>query len=215
MWMFDKNIVANTLKGLKIPYVVTSHGAYTKDKIKDVWWKKIPAKYAYELNFLNKAAAIHAICFEEMSSLREFGVRTPIFVVPNGIELAEIPNGLNDHYFQKNRRIKKKIKFLWIGNLKPCKNLDSLILAVSVLPKNIRDNLAFIIIGPEGTDAKGYLSYLKKVAINCGVHDLFHFIGPQYGKDKYEAIVSSDIYIHPSLSEVISFSVLEYAHLSP
>lgn len=209
MWMYDKNILAKTLKKLKIPYIITSHAAYIKDRIKSAWWKKLPAKYLYELRFLNNAAAIHALCHEEMTSLREFGVKSPIFVVPNGIELEETPRGLNCNSFDSNLKIKGKIRFSWVGNLKPCKNLDGLIRAVALIPENVRNKLALMIIGPEGVDAKSYLSYLRRLTEKHNVNNLFHFMGGLYGKNKYDALASSDIYIHPSWSEGISFAILE------
>ncbi len=209
MWMFDKNVVANTLLKLGIPYVVTTHGAYPRDRIKNDWWKKILAKYAYELRFLNNANSIHALTYEELIALREFGIKSPIFVAPNGIELKEIPNSSNYVFFGNKQNLKGKIKFCWIGNLKPCKNIDGLIKAVALIPENIREKIAFILVGPEGTDAKGYLSHLKKLVYKCNLYNVFYFAGPLYGQNKYDALASSDVYIHPSWSEGISFALLD------
>jgi poly(glycerol-phosphate) alpha-glucosyltransferase len=209
MWLIDKNHIARLIRKLNIPYVVTTHGAYTADKISNVWWKKLPAKYLYELCFLNGASSIHAVCHEELSSLRVFGVKKPIFVVPNGIELEEIPKELNENFFSDNEALLGKTKFVWIGNLKPCKNIDGLMKAVTFLPEDIRATLAFLIIGPEGLDSKGYLGYLKKLSMKLKVDRCFHFLGPMYGQAKYDILTSCDVYIHPSWSEVISFAVLD------
>jgi len=202
MWMIDKNFLAHALAKLRIPYIVTTHGAY---KTPTSQWKKWIAKYTYELSFLNAASAIHAISQEELSFLRQYGVKRPIFVVPNGIELEEITCNLSQS-FNLYKDICEKIKIAWVGNLRPDKNLDGLIYASTMLTNDLKKNLAFIIIGP---DIRNYASYLRNLIKKNKVEKLFHFVGPLYGTDKYSAIMASDLYIHPSKADVISFAVLD------
>lgn len=213
MWLPDKNIAAKMFSKLGIPYCVTCHGAYAPWKMKIEWkkkkklYKKLPAKYLYELPFLNSAAAIHALYNEQITELREFGVKKPIFVVPNGAELSDIPEHLNNAYFRQNEFIENaEMKIYWIGILQPIKNLDGLIIAASMLPGQIKNKVAFIIIGP---DKERYSRHVKEMVTKRGVADLFHFLGPLYGKDKYSAIASSDIFIQPSWSESLSVAMLE------
>lgn len=207
MWLFDKNIVAKYLRKFGIPYIVTTHGAYAMTSIRNMWWKKAPAKYFYELKFLNKATAIHALCHEELTGLKEFGINRPIFVVPNGIELDEMPTDIDDTHLTVHHSIpKEKIKLAWIGILKPVKNLEGLIEAASILPQTIKNEVCFVLIGP---DLRGYEKKLRKLACQYNVESMFYFVGPKFHKDKYDALSSADIYIHPSLSEGISFSILD------
>lgn len=207
MWMYEKNLVAKTFRKLNIPYIVTPHSAYSRDRVMKSSVKKYLAKRLYELDFLNMASSVHSLCYEELTELREYGVRPDIFVIPNGMELEEVPDSLDNAYLSKSHNIPNdKVKIAWLGILKPVKNLEALILSATLLPEEIKKQVCFVLIGP---DLKGYRNHLMKIAEQKGVSEMFYFVGPKYLKEKYDALASSDVYIHPSLSEGVSFAILD------
>ena len=67
MWMIDKNTILSALKRKGIPYIITTHAAYTPDRINSL--KKLISINTIEKNIL-KVAAIHALCNEEKAFLR-------------------------------------------------------------------------------------------------------------------------------------------------
>ncbi len=203
IWFYDKNIIASSLKKVGIPIVITTHGTYIKPHA--YTGKRLLAKWFYEVKYLNMATEIHAITPEEAEGLRKYGFKGDIFVVPNGIDIEEVPGKRNSLFFL-NKTYKEKIKFLWIGVLRSDKNLPSLIKAVSLLPDSIKREAVFILIGP---DYKNNVKKYQKLINDLGCSKNFDYIGPLYGKDKYDAIESSDIFILPSFSEVFSLALLD------
>lgn len=201
IWFYDKNIIINEVKKLGIPIVITTHGTYNKPHA--YTGKRLLVKWLYELDYLNKADAIHIITRDEGTGLIKYGYKGPVFLGYNGIEKTEIPITRKNNYFN-SKRYNEKIKFGWVGVLRDDKNLMSLIEAVSLLPKKIKDELIFILIGPDYKNNSS--KYLKKAAeLNC--RENFDWIGPLYGSEKYDAIESFDAYIMPSYSEVLSLAV--------
>lgn len=203
MWFLDKDFLSLWLKRNGIPYIVTAHGTYSKPQSNR--GKKWVAKHLYELPFLNRAREIHALTREEISELHAYGVRVPIFVVPNGLEPGEIPPQRRKDFFGEKAYV-DKVKFLWVGVLRADKNLDSLARAVALLPEEVRNRIVVVIVGP---DAKGNRSRLETLCRDLGVAEQFDFIGPLYGQEKFDAIESSDVYVMPSFSEALSLAVMD------
>ena len=200
-------VVAKILRKNKIPYIVTSHCGYSPDRLKNKWYTKIPYKYLIDLNYLNYSSAIQAICFEELSDLRRYGVSAPIFYLPNGHDPKQIPEKLNTDFFRGISKIDNhKYKIIFVGRLGPEKNIESLIRSVQYLPNDINKDVVLIIVGP---DENRSLKKLTDIAEMTGIENQVFFAGPIYEPDKYHALASADIYIHPAFSDVVSLSAIE------
>ena len=203
MWYLDKVPIVKLLKKSGVPYVVTAHGAYTEDKIKLKWWKKVPAKYLYELYVLNNSSGVIAQTPEELSSLREFGVNVKIFKSSIGIDKGEVINEANMKY-----GMSEKVVFGFVGNIVPVKNLHNLILAINLLPQTVKQKIQVQLVGPTNRDKK-YFNILKQLILKNGLKDIIHFLGPLYRDEKREFLKKLDCYIHVSTSETISLAALE------
>lgn len=194
-WLPDKLAVAKMCKNCNIPYIVTGHSAYSSSQ-KQSWKMKLGKKY--ELPFLNGAAAVHAITREESTEFRKFGINTNIFVIPNSIE-----DVLTSADSKKESDV---VRFLFIGELRNQKNIDGLIKSVSILEENIKNKVKFTLVGP---DSNGNMEKLKQLAKDLGVSHQFEFTGGVFGDERSKYFETADIYITPSLSEVISLSAIE------
>ncbi len=195
-WMMDKLAIAKTCRKCNIPYIVTGHSAYSASQ-KQSW--KIKLGKNYELPFLNKAAAVHAITREESTEFKKYGIETDLFVIPNSIE----DNAGN---IKRNTENNEKIIFLFMGELREQKNLHALIEAVSILEDELKEKLKFYIVGP---DSKGNMEKLKKYAKELNLDNVFEFTGGVFGEERNKYFEIADVYITPSRSEVISLSAIE------
>lgn len=203
IWFFDKNIMAKALKKAGIPFIITTHGTYSKDHA--YTGKRLLAKWLYEVDYLNMATEVHAITREEGTGLQKYGYPGKSFVAYNGIDLDEIPGSRQSNYFSGKPYAEKDI-FLWIGVLRADKNLESLIRAVAMLPADIRSKFVCVFVGP---DYKNNAAQYTKLAKSLGCAQNFDYIGPLYGEEKYLAIESADAYVMPSISEVFSLATLD------
>ncbi len=195
-WLLDKIAIAKVCKKNGIPYIVTGHSAYSASQ-KQTWKMKLGKKY--ELPFLNNAIAVHAITREEGFEFKKFGIKSKIFVIPNSIE--DVTRDVED-----TKSVNNKVIFSFMGELRPQKNLDGLIKAVSLLSSEEREKIEFRIAGP---DSNGNMEKLKKLAKDYSVYENFKFLGGVFGKYRENFFRETDIYITPSLSEVISLSAIE------
>lgn len=203
IWFYDKNIIASALKKANIPFIITTHGTYSKPHA--YTGKRLIAKWLYELSYLNMATELHIITREEGTGLQKYGYTGRSFLAYNGVELEEIPKTRNRHYFL-DKPYQNKIKLIWVGVLREDKNLRSLIKAVALLPNSLREQFVCIFVGPDYRgNAEKYLSLSRE--LSC--RNNFDYIGPLYGKTKYDAIESADVYIMPSFSEVFSLAMLD------
>lgn len=195
-WLLDKLPIAKTCKECGIPYIVTGHSAYSTNQ-KQTWKMKLGR--TYEIPFLNGAAAVHAITREESSEFKKYGIDSPLVVIPNSVD---------DPCYKEvaYKKQEEKIRVLFIGELRPQKNIDGLIEAVALLSEKDRSSLIFDIVGP---DANGSLQKYKKMAREKNVDGNFTFYGGIFGEDRIKMFKNADIYITPSLSEVISLSAIE------
>ena len=195
-WLLDKLAIAKTCIACGIPYVVTGHSAYSASQ-KQTWKMKLGK--VYEVPFLNNAAAVHAITREESSEFKKFGIKSPLFVIPNSVD-----DPVENILIKKNHY--EKIRILFMGELRPQKNIDGLIEAVSLLSEDEKKRIVFDIVGP---GANGSLEKYKLEVTQKGLDEVFVFHGGVFGNDRNLFYEEASLYITPSLSEVISLSAIE------
>lgn len=203
IWFYDKNIIAKALRKAGIPFIITTHGTYSKNQA--YTGKRRLAKWFFECDYLNMAAEVHAITREEGTGLQKYGYEGRSFVAYNGIDADEMPSRRSKTFFAR-KSYAEKIKFIWVGVLREDKNLCSLIRAVAMLPLHLRESFACILVGP---DYKGNAEKYIALARELGCAENFDYIGPLYGQEKYDAIESADLYVMPSISEVFSLATLD------
>lgn len=203
MWMTDKNWLANEIIKNGGRYIITTHAAYTPDRIDSL--KKIVAMKTVEVKYLQNASAIHALCYEEKTILRELGITAPIFVLPNGLSRREFEI-IDNSYSLPSPYEKNNINISWVGRIRPDKNVLGMIKAIDLLPDKYKGKLKFHVIGSE---VKDYHQLVKALVYDKKLNDTVILHGPKFGADKYKYILNSDIYLQPSYSEGISFSILD------
>jgi len=200
------------------PYVVHAHGMLEPWALQNSKWKKRMAALFYENRHLRGASCLRALCEAEAQSIRAYGIRNPICVIPNGVDL---PGTLHDSEFsiqdsQLLRAADGKQVLLYLGRLHPKKNVANLIRAwkqaVDWRPSLRKDWVLAIV----GWDQNGYEGELKKLSSDCGLTENVRFLGPMFGQDKDAAYRSCDALVLPSLSEGLPMTVLEaWAYAKP
>ena len=75
------------------PYVVHPHGMLEPWALRNSRWKKRMAAALYETQHLRGAACLRALSESETRSISGYGLRNPICVIPNGVDLPELSEG--------------------------------------------------------------------------------------------------------------------------
>jgi len=164
------------------------------------------ASLLYENEHLRRAACLRALADAEAQSIRARGLRNPICVIPNGVDLPDLPAS-NSKSQSANRKT-----LLYLGRFHPKKNLSNLIRAWNEIFNSQRGSGERWILTIAGWDQGGYERELKRTAAGASVA----FLGSQFGAEKSECYRACDAFILPSLSEGLPMAVLEaWAHAKP
>jgi poly(glycerol-phosphate) alpha-glucosyltransferase len=168
-------------------------------------WKKKIAGVWFEHANLNGAHCMHALCDSEMQSMRAYGLKNPISVLPNGVELPNLDESCADPAWLNEER--KALLFL--GRIHPKKGLPLLLDAWAKLKKqNSRyADEWFLAIG--GWSEVGHIDKLRQQARDLGIEGDIRFLGSLYGDAKNAALRNASAFVLPSYSEGLPMSVLE------
>lgn len=200
-------ILAKYLNRKGIPYLITPNGALSPYLLRNSWYFKIPFRGFLEIPYFNKAKLVHAVSNKEVQDLRKNEIKTQAVVAPNGIDIHTIPADLNPNYLlQKYPFLKDKKIFLFLGRLNIVqKGLDLLIKGFYHAKTDLKDS-ALVLVGP---DWKGSRAKINRWIEQYGLEESVYPIGPAYGKEKFDIIASSDVFVHTSRWEGLPFAVLE------
>jgi glycosyltransferase involved in cell wall biosynthesis len=178
----------------KKPYMVSPHGMLEPWAWRHNAWKKRPVWWAWEKRNVESAAVLQATAYEEAANLRALGLRNPIAIIPNGVDIPK----LRPLPHQKEVRTA-----LFISRIHPKKGLLNLVKAWALLrPKDWR----MVIAGPsEG----GHEAEVKKAVIEAGLENQFEFPGPVYEGAKWDLYNQADLFVLPTYSENFGVVVAE------
>lgn len=180
--------------------IIEPHGMLDPWAIHNSAWKKKIVGYLYENENLRTADCIHALCKSEYESIRNLGLKNPVAIIPNGIDIP-----LNTIY---SRNSDKKI-LLFIGRIHPKKGLKELLFALKILKENNSSFFQFWKIRIGGWSQNGHIEELKKIVLENNLEKYIEFIGPIYGINKEKELCCANAFILPSFSEGLPMSILE------
>lgn len=187
------------------PRIVSPHGMLDPWAVRNSGLKKKIVSALYEQRNLTRAACLHALCAAERDAIRDYGLKRPVAIVPNGVDLS-IASGVfprPEWYY----RVPEGAKILlFLGRIHPKKGLALLLDALSRLERGEADQWQLVIAG---WDQGGTEQQLVKQAAELGIAHRIHLVGPQFGSQKNATLAASDAFVLPSLSEGLPMAVLE------
>ena len=195
------------------PYIVHPHGMLESWALQNAKWKKRIAAVLYENQHLRGAACLRALCEAEAHSIRAYGMRNPICVIPNGVDLPDLKDmpALQAQAFAEGRKI-----LLYLGRLHPKKNLANLIRAWKQILNSHPSARASWVLTIAGWSQGEYEAQLRQLTTDLGLLASVIFLGPRFGTEKNECYRGCAAFIMPSLSEGLPMTVLEaWAYAKP
>lgn len=185
------------------PLVYHVHGMFEPYIVRRSRWKKELVHWLFENANFRHACLWRALTSKEATQIRSCGIRAPIAVVPNGLNLDEFAKPQKSS--QASQAQKEKLRLLFLGRIHPKKGLDLLLAAWARLGRYHRD-WELVVAGP---DEQGYLAELRKLAANLGLELEIRFTGAVTGQEKITLLHSADLFVLPSYSEGFSMGLLE------
>jgi len=172
-------------------------------------WKKRLVHWLFENANFRTVRLWRALTSKEADQIRACGIRAPIVVVPNGINLADYDPGMSRSGSIETPLIpnfkKTALRLLFLGRIHTKKGLNSLLRVWAQLTENF-PNWHLVIAGP---GEQNHAASLHRQAASLGIEDRLRFTGPVTGQTKLDLLYSADLFVLPSLSEGFPMSLLE------
>lgn len=187
------------------PYILSPHGMLDRWALGNAAWKKRVFAFLSERRNLERSACIHALNAAETEAVRDYGLRNPICVLPNGVELpsevaASGPEWAHD--LPGDARV-----LLYLGRLHPKKGLVGLLRSWSLVRQRECARNWYLVLA--GWNEVGHRCDLEKLVRELEIDASVKFVGPQYDSDKARSFSRADAFVLPSFSEGSPMTVLE------
>lgn len=195
IWRWHTYSLVDAAKDMGAPYLITPRGMlYPQDIKKANYLFKQASLKIRLLRDLNHAACVHVTCLDELKYCRALGVKSPIAIIPNPVEIKDYECKKEDNVFRLG----------YLGRLSKRKNVESLIYAFSELQNNAISSELLIIGSGDDEYQKFLLNETKRLALKN-----VRFTGFLNGEDKNKAIASCSVLAMPSEFENLGNVVLE------
>lgn len=203
VWLYTSLAAARWARGRGIPYMVTLYGNLSPHALSVSRRKKQVVAALAVRHMLSAARCLHASSEAEYWQAREYGLRNPVCVVPNGVGPAlpeGVPTGAPTPGPPENLRSKRIL--LYLGRLHPIKGLDFLL---SAFAKVRSPEWGLVVAGPDD----GCRAELESQRWELGLGDAVAFVGPQAGPEKSAWFHAAELFVLPSRSEGFAMAPLE------
>ena len=192
------------------PYIVTVNGMLEAWALENSGWKKRIAALLYERRNLEAAACLQANTRSEFESIRAFGLRNPIAIIPNGVPLpaAERRDANSDSSDSDGSLASAPLghkTLLFLGRIHPKKGLAELVEGWELSRARINGWKLEI----SGWDDGQHEAALRERIVRLGVDDSVTWTGALFGKAKDRALRRASAFILPSFSEGLPIAPLE------
>lgn len=197
LWMYPSVAARAWSRRTRRPHVVTPHGMLDTWALANSRWKKRLAGWLFEDGNLRSAACLHALCESEAQCIRAYGLKNPIAIIPNGIDLPNVSEAQSAECKAQSERMAlgnsrlppgawriadlrangRKV-LLYLGRLHPKKGLVNLLRAWSKVQGAGSSTLGASrsalgapewVLAIAGWDQNGHESELKRLATELGI----------------------------------------------
>jgi poly(glycerol-phosphate) alpha-glucosyltransferase len=203
IWLYPSKAAMDVSLRRGAPRIVSPRGMLDPWALKTSAWKKRIAGALYEGRSLRSAECLHALCESELEGMREFGLKNPVAVVPNGTDLPGPPPADWRDPAPADWAGKKIVLFL--GRIHPKKGLLPLVEAWSKV-KSDGEDWRLAIAGPSEL---GHREEVQARIDRCGLGGRIRCVGPQFGAAKDAWLRRADAFALTSYSEGFPMAVLE------
>lgn len=199
-YAYTSAVCGSTARRTGRPLVCHPQGMFDPWILQRSPWKKLAAQLLYENANFRHARLWRALTDKEADQIRARGIRAPIGVWPNGIDLEEYDCAMPAGSGTDERRT-----LLFLGRLHPKKGIDLLLGAWSKLGP-LRTGWRLVLAGPDEAD---YLATVRMLIRTHNEQDSVTTPGLLIGAAKRAALRDADAFVLCSYSEGLPMAVLE------
>ncbi len=197
LWKYPSVAVWRWAKACGRPYAISPHGMLEPWSLTQSRCQKQLSNLLYQRACLRQATCLMATSAMEAESIRLAGYRTPIAIIPNGVEIPALPLPRTPPVAGRLRRA------IFLSRIHPKKGLINLVEAWDILRP---PGWELLIVGP---DENGHLAEVQAAVRQHGLDALVHFPGEVMGEAKLRIYCDSDLFVLPSFSENFGLVIAE------
>jgi glycosyltransferase involved in cell wall biosynthesis len=206
LWLHYGRVAKNIGRSKGVPVIIHPHGMLEPWALRRSNWKKQITGRLWEYENLRRAACLRVTSADELRSVRSFGLKNPVALIPHGIDVedyASLPPKIEAGALLP--LLKGKRVLLFLSRVHPKKGLPLLLRAWHALSRERHDWLLAI----AGPDQRGHTDELKRLVDELDLNESVVFTGALFGAQKLAAYALSDLFVLPSYSENFGISVGE------
>jgi glycosyltransferase involved in cell wall biosynthesis len=205
LWQGHTRRGARAARSARIPHLIAAHGMAEPWALKHKALKKRVYTALIEGKNLRRASCLHALSHPEVGHLRALAPKTPICLVPNGVNPEPLENfPSRAEWDEHHPEHSGKFLLLFFGRLHVKKGLDMLVPAFA---SALRDHPRLHLLLAGNDD--GALDPFLEGMTGAGMRRHVTVLGHLAGLDARKAWGAADAFILPSRSEGFSMAILE------
>ena len=204
LWMMPNVYPSEVARSLERPLVLSPRGMLGKEALefsrtaKHVFWALRQKRAIEAVN------CFHATAQSEYDDIRAFGLKQPVAIIPNGIDLPDL-RSIRALKFSNNTVQSKRPFVLSLGRVHPKKGLDRLIVAFSKIACEFPD-WDLRIVGPE---ERGHVADLNRLIVSMNLSKQISIGPPLFGDEKIRIMSEAELFALPTLHENFGITVAE------
>jgi glycosyltransferase involved in cell wall biosynthesis len=206
LWMFPNLYARQAAQHNGNPLVISPRGMLEQWSLGRSRTKKFLAWHAFEKNNLCAAKMFHATSTAELESLRRLGLRQPVAVIPNGVELPNLaatpPRAVLENKFPA---LAGKRWLLFLSRLHPKKGVDDLLRVWQKLAPQF-PSWQLVLAGP---DLDGHGEKFRRAAQELKLENCVTFTDQLAGAEKSAALGHAELFVLPTHSENFGLAIAE------
>jgi glycosyltransferase involved in cell wall biosynthesis len=207
LWMYPSLASFRWSRRGQRPYLVAPHGMLDPWAVSRAVWKKRLVAWWFEDAHLSGAACLHALSGSEAHTIRSYGLRNPICVIPSGVDLPKETQPAPPSWAYAAGRDWKILLFL--GRLHPKKGLLNLVHSWAEVQADRPAVAADWMLVIAGWNQGSQEAMLRRRIDDLGAAETVCLAGPQFGDHKAASFARADAFVLPSFSEGMPIAVLE------
>jgi glycosyltransferase involved in cell wall biosynthesis len=199
LWLPVNHWASRFARKRGIAMIIQPHGMLEPWALNHRAWKKQIAMTLFQRGDLDTAKALIATSVEEYCSIRKLGLRQPIAVIANGVNI-DLANRAN---FNPLPRVSNKRTALFMSRIHPKKGLENLVRAwARVVPQDWCLRIA-------GPDEGGHLQKIMGLVNELGIGQSVEYVGSVDADRKSAIYRDADLFVLPTYSENFGVVVAE------
>ncbi|WP_282069430.1 glycosyltransferase [Olleya namhaensis] len=199
LWQMPVHQMAKVARKKGVPYIITPRGmlepwALTQGKLK----KQLALKL-FQYKDLEKATCLHATAPMEVESIRALGLKNPIAMIPNGVNIAQFPA-------EAPIKANTPKRLLFLSRIHIKKGIENLIEAWQQVDVNLKQDWVIDIYGNGDPE---YIASLKAKIKAANLEEQISIKPPVFGNEKTKVFNQAALFVLPTFSENFGIVVAE------